>query len=273
MNAAVLANPLPADVRLTRALASTLFVVVGLGVVAAGLLALARLPVFTIRSIQIEGEVSRNTAATIRTHALPALRGNFFTLDLRRGREAFQRVPWVRRAVVRRVWPNGLKVSLEEHHPAALWRGLRDGEEDRLVNREGEVFEANVGDVEEDRLPQLAGPDGSSSKVLALYQRLVPVFDRLDMGLERLSLTDRGSWQADLDTGAKVELGRGEPQEVLARAERFARTLPQVTARFQRPLATADLRHADGYAVKLKGITTTMEATPAKPGAPKTRTR
>jgi cell division protein FtsQ len=35
------------------------------------------------------------------------------------------------------------------------------------------------------------------------------------------------------------------------------RTLPQVSVAFQRPLLAADLRHADGYAVRLKGVTTT----------------
>jgi cell division protein FtsQ len=60
----------------------------------------------------------------------------------------------------------------------------------------------------------------------------------------------------ELDSGADIELGRGTDDEVLARSERFVRTLTQVTQRYQRPLQYADLRHADGYAVKLKGITT-----------------
>ena len=59
-----------------------------------------------------------------------------------------------------------------------------------------------------------------------------------------------------LDSGAQVELGRGTDDEVVARTERFAATLPQVTGRFQRPLEYADLRHQDGYAVRLTGITT-----------------
>ena len=36
--------------------------------------------------------------------ALPRLSGNFFSVDLQAGRKAFESVPWVRRAVVRRVW-------------------------------------------------------------------------------------------------------------------------------------------------------------------------
>ena len=58
----------------------------------------------------------------------------------------------------------------------------------------------------------------------------------------------------------KVELGRGPAEEVLARGQRFAQTLTQVTAKYGRKpeaLVTADLRHTDGYAVKLRGVTTT----------------
>ena len=57
-------------------------------------------------------------------------------------------------------------VRLEEHRPVALWGGGEPGSE-KLVNSFGEVFEANVGDVEDDNLPTLEGPDGSSARVLA----------------------------------------------------------------------------------------------------------
>jgi len=34
----------------------------------------------------------------------------------------------------------------------------------------------------------------------------------------------------------------------------------QVTSRYQRPLEYADLRHTDGYAVRLKGVSTLINA-------------
>ena len=82
--------------------------------------------------------------------------------------------------------------------------------------------------------------------------------------MDALSLSGRGSWHAEFDSGAEVELGRGTDEEMQARVERFLGTLPQVIARYQRPLVYADLRHNEGYAVRLKGITTTLEA--AAPG-------
>lgn len=248
-------TPLPADVRLLNATASALFVLAALMALAMSVLWLVRQPVFNIRSVKVEGEVTRNSVSTIRANALPQLSGNFFTLDLSRAKLAFEAVPWVRQAIVRRVWPNRLAVQLEEHRPAALWTTAEG--DDRLVNAQGEVFQANLGDVEDEALPSLTGPDGSSADVLGMYRRLLPVFARLHMEIDSLSLSGRGSWHAEFDTGAEVELGRGSGDEVQARAERFVATVGQVISRYERPLLYADLRHNDGYALRLKGVTTT----------------
>jgi cell division protein FtsQ len=249
---------LPLDVRLMNGVATTVFVLAGAGLLAAGVAWLMRSPMFPIRSIQLDGDLARNSVPTIRANAAPRLAGNFFSVDLQAGRAAFESVPWVRRAVVRRIWPDRLAVQLEEHRAAALWEGAEaDRNADRLVNVQGEVFEANVGDVEDDGLPGLAGPEGSAARMLALYQRVQPAFARLELNVERLHLSGRGSWRAELDSGASVELGRGNEDEIVARTERFVRTLTQVTARWQQPLEYADLRHADGYAVRLRGVSTT----------------
>ncbi|CAD5370515.1 Cell division protein FtsQ [Rubrivivax sp. A210] len=263
--------PLPADVRLLNAVSSAVFALAGVGAVAAGGAWLMRSNVFPIRAIQLEGELTRNSVPTIRANAAPRLAGNFFSADLQDGRRAFEAVPWVRRAVVRRVWPDRLAVYLEEHRAAALWEGPRDERgAERLVNQQGEVFEANVGDVEDEGLPALAGPDGSSAAMLALLQRLQPVFARLEAAVTRVELSGRGSWRVELDNGATVELGRGSDAELLARTERFVRTLGPATGGWQAPLLYADLRHTDGYAVRLRGVSTT--STPAGANKPAAKT-
>ena len=212
---------------------------------------------FSIQSVRIDGEVARNSATTIRANAMPKLSGSFFTLDVKQAKAAFESVPWVRRAVVSRVWPNRLAVRLEEHRALAQWG------DDRLVNLQGEVFDANLGDVEDDALPVFVGPDGSSAQMLAMHAKLAPLLaDALQARIATLGLSGRGSWRVALDSGAEIELGRGSEDEVLARTERFVRTLAQVTAQYQRPLLTADLRHRDGYAVRLRGISTTTAAVP-----------
>jgi cell division protein FtsQ len=250
-------SPLPPDVRLMNATASVLALVAAVLFAGAALLWLARQPFFAIRAITIDGDVARNSVSTIRANAAPRLAGNFLTMDLGTVRRAFESVPWVRHAVVRRVWPNRLRVQLEEHRPVALWSAPEAGN-DKLVNSFGEVFEANLGDVEDDALPTLEGPEGSSAHVLAMLAKLGPVFAPLGAHVETLQLSGRGSWQATLDSGAVVEIGRGSDDEAIARTAQFVATVRQVTARYQRPLEYADLRHNAGYAVRLKGISTTL---------------
>jgi cell division protein FtsQ len=252
---------LPVDVKLMNMAASALFFASGLLLVAAlgwwGL----RHPVFAIGGIVVQGDVTHNSVATLRANVAPRLAGNFFTVDLQQARQAFEAVPWVRHAVVRRQFPNKLRVELQEHEPEALWG---PESESRLVNTYGEVFEANPGDVEQEDMPRLAGPEGTAAQVLAMYRGLKPMLDKLDLGVEQVALTGRGGWTMHLDSGATVELGRGSSEEVLARSQRFAQTLTQVTAKYGRKpeaLVTADLRHTDGYAVRLRGVATTEVAT------------
>jgi cell division protein FtsQ len=251
------ALPLPVDVRLMNITATVLFAACGLLLVAALGWWVLRHPIFAIGGIVVEGDVSHNSAATLRANVAPRLKGNFFTVDLQQAREAFQAVPWVRTAVVRRQFPNKLRVQLQEHRAEAMWGA---DSESRLVNTYGEVFDANPGDVEQDEMPRLVGPEGTAIDVLAMYRSLKPLMEKLELNLEQVALTGRGGWTLHLDSGATVELGRGSMEEVLARGQRFAATLTQVTAKYgRRPeaLVTADLRHADGYAVKLRGVATT----------------
>jgi cell division protein FtsQ len=258
------APALPADVRLMNA-TTALLVALGLvGLVVGLLMLVAQHRWFSIERIRVDGELAHNTALTLRTNVASRLKGNFFTIDLEASRLAFEAVPWVRQAVVKRAWPNQLAVVLQEHRAVALWSSDA-GVTDKLVNSFGEVFEANLGDVEEDKLPTLTGPEGASAVMLAMLQRLQPVFASMGTRMQTLELSGRGSWRTELDSGADIQLGRGTDGEVLERTQRFASTFSQVSQRFERPLQYADLRHREGYAVRMKGVSTVTDAvTPEK---------
>jgi cell division protein FtsQ len=257
------AAPPPLDVRLMNNTAMVLFAAFGVLLLAALCWWAVRHPAFALGGISLQGDVTHNNVATLRANVAPRLPGNFFTVDLDAARRAFEDVPWVRQAIVRREFPNRLRVVLQEHEAVAFW-----GEEgsSRMVNSHGELFEANAGDVEADGLPRLAGPDGQAAQVLAMYRAIAPLFEPLELVAGELVLTGRGSWQLSLDTGATVELGRGDVAEVLPRVQRFAQTLTQVTSRYgRRPeaLVSADLRYGDGFAIRLRGVGT-VTAEPRK---------
>jgi cell division protein FtsQ len=267
--------PTPLDVRLMNATASALFMALAVLGLAALLWWGLRHPVFSIAAINVQGDLTHNNAVTLRANVAHRLSGNLVTLDLAATRSAFEAVPWVRQAVVRREFPNRLSVQLQEHQPVAHWG---DEGESRLVNNFGEVFEANVGDVEADNLPRLSGPQGQSAQLLAMYRLLGPEFEPLDAAVEQLELTDRGSWRVQLDGGTTIELGRGTPAEVIERTRRYVSTVSRATALYHRKpdaVESADLRHGSGYAMRLRGVTT-VSGEPgkdaSKPAAPRKTT-
>jgi cell division protein FtsQ len=246
----------PVDVKLmNRTVAVLVLVFVALCAVASVRL-LSRARQFDIQGITVTGDTRHNNSLTLRANVAPRIAGTFFTVDLARVRAAFEGAPWVRRAVVHREFPNRLRVSLQEHEPVALWGGDGDA---RLVNSFGEVFEANLGEVDQDSLPMLSGPEGEGPEVLAMYRAIAPLFDTMDLPVEQLALSGRGSWSVRLEAGAEIELGRGNADEVTQRVQRFLKTITQVVSRYGRAanaLESADLRHENGYAIRLRGVST-----------------
>ncbi len=250
----------PPDVRRMNAAAGVLTTVFVLLALSGAALWLVRLPLFNLSAIHIDGDVGRNSAATLRANVLSRLQGNFFTVDMAQTRAAFESVPWVRKAAVQREFPNRLKVVLQEHKPVARW-----GAEGNpyLVNTFGEVFEVNQGDLDArdvQDLPLLSGPNGQALLLLQGYQMLSPVFESLDMALEALELTSQGSWRAQLDSGAVVNMGHGSLSDIQQRTRQLINTLTQVSSRYGRALESADLRYSTGYAIKLRGVTTVTAA-------------
>jgi cell division protein FtsQ len=244
---------LPQDIRFMNALTVTFSLVFLAMLIALAVSWLMRQSLFNLSAIVVQGDVSHNNAVTLRANVAPRLAGNLFTVDLGQTRAVFESVPWVRKAVVRRHFPDRLRAILQEHQAIAYWGPEGDT---RLVNTYGEVFEANQGEVEAEALPQLNGPAGQAALVLQAYQLLAPTFDKLDAVVERLELTGQGGWRARLESGAVIELGHGSPDEIQTRAERFIGTLTQVSSRYGRDIQSADLRYGNGYAVRLRGVTT-----------------
>jgi cell division protein FtsQ len=90
-----------------------------------------------------------------------------------------------------------------------------------------------------------------------MYRALAPLFAQMNLPVEQLELTGRGSWSLQLAPEASMELGRGSVDEVVARSTRFLKTLTQVVTRYGRQtnaLEFADLRHENGYAIRLRGV-------------------
>jgi len=252
------------DVRIMNAATVLLLVVFCASLALAIMRWVANRSAFSLQGITVLGDTNHSNVPTVRAHVVSRVQGSFFTVNLGQTREVFETMPWVRNAVVHRDFPNRLRVQLQEHRAAAFWG---EESEPRLLNSFGEVFDANVAEVEQEGLPRLNGPQGQSRAVLATYRALDPQFSAMNLSIDALELTSHGSWRILLNGGAVIEAGRGDLEEVGNRTRNFLKTLTRVVARYDRPLSaleTADLRHENGYAVRLHGVSTLLSPSPIK---------
>ena len=89
-----------------------------------------------------------------------------------------------------------------------------------------------------------------------MYLSLSIALARLDSRIESLRLTQQGGWELDLKSGTKIALGSGTSDAVLARVKPFTQSISELLSRYDNSLLSVDLRYSNGYAVRLRGVTT-----------------
>ncbi len=240
------------DVRTMNAITRLLAGVLVLALAYAGYRWIARQPMFDLQRVQVQGAGGKPLryvdAATVRSSALPRIRGNFFSVDLNAARVAFETVPWVKHASVRREWPNRLVVQVEEYVALGTW----GGQEGRLVSVDGLLFTANLAEAEEEgTLPVLEGPDDSAAEVAQRFADLRDWLAPLALAPRELSLSSRYAWTAKLENGIELNLGRLHQQrEMKARIDRLASVYPQLASALPGRIEAIDLRYPNGLALR-----------------------
>ncbi|CAN7205285.1 cell division protein FtsQ/DivIB [Trinickia sp. LjRoot230] len=236
------------NVRQLNLAANALFALVLAALVAAGGVWLMQRPSFALSAVRIDGDTEHINTPTVRASVVGRLRGNYFTVDLDAARQAFEQMPWVRRASVRRVWPNALAVTLEEYKPLGTWGN------DQLVSVEGELFTANQGELDQD-LPSFDGPPGTAKEVVARYFDFKKWLAPLGAVPDDVTLSPRYAWTVKLSNGTQIEYGRERNASTLAeRTQRLAAAWKAVTARWGNEIEYADLRYPNGFAIRAAGM-------------------
>lgn len=197
------------------------------------------LPVFPVREVRIVGTISRVTPAQLETVVQRQLRGNFFTINLDQSRAAFEKLPWVRKVQVRRLWPDRLEIALDEHVALARW-----GDEG-LVNTYGEVFAA----ASDEQLPVFEGPPELVTEISSNYVHFRDQFRTIDKRIGAIRVSDRRAWTLVLEDGMTIEVGR---EHLSDRVTKFVDAYGASVALLHEPPRIVDLRYPNGFAVRLR---------------------
>lgn len=193
------------------------------------------LPAFPLNAVELVAVPERVSVELLQQVVREQVSGNFFTVDLERTRQSFEKLPWVRKVSVRRKFPWSVQVEVEEHVALARWNGVA------LVNTHGEIFTAATQEV----LPSFIGQTDTSQQVTQIYGELNEALQVMQQQIVQISLSPRFAWQIKLENGMVLELGR---EEMRTRLERFVKVYPyslQSSAQFVRHV---DLRYRNGFA-------------------------
>ena len=229
--------------RVLNILANCLFTLVVLATAAAISPSVMNLSVFALKEVSItgtnktDGRLKYIAREQINSLISSQIAGSFFTVELDTISNAFEKLPWVRAASVRRHWPHGLEVRLEEHVVLAR-RGSSE-----LVNIHGEVFTATTNK----RLPEFTGPVERSYEVSQQYVVFRKLLQPLRKNIAQLDFSPRRAWRIHLEDGVVLELGR---EQVETRLGLYVLAHDHIVSQFKEQITYVDLRYPNGFSVR-----------------------
>ena len=192
---------------------------------------------FPINEIQIKNQYEKVDSIQVDLIVQQHLRGNFFGLDLNLTRNVFKKLPWVREVSVRRIWPDKIEISIEEHQVIARWGNVG------LVNDKGEFFNAAY----QDDVPYFWGPKNFVSEITQKYFEINKILSKELMQIGTISMSDRLSWEIQTDNNIKIVLGR---KDILKKITNFVEHYQTVLTEINNRIEYVDMRYKNGFAIK-----------------------
>lgn len=209
------------------------------GALIGAVILLGKLPVLPINQVRIRGDLQHVTQADLNQVSVKYLQeGNFISADLVRIQAGFESLPWVRKAVIRRAWPNRLDIYLEEQKPVGRWAA------GGLVNDKGERFMVQT----TQKLPIFYGAEGTEKEVVAGYKEFEPLIQSVGHSIAAINLSSRRAWTLKLEDGLQMELGR---ESVKERLSSFIATYTRAMQAIK-SLQYVDLRYPNGFVVQAR---------------------
>lgn len=192
-----------------------------------------------IRKVLVEGEFKHLDSDHLQNVVVDAVKAGFFGVDVGEIRQILLDEPWIRDATIRRVWPNALRVSIEEQLPVARWG------DHALLNEYADIFVPEPGEIPT-HLVRLSGPVGTEMDVLTRYHFVARKLGEIGLTPGGVHLSERHAWTVTTDSGREIVLGR---QDFELRLARFAFGYRRGLNAFWTRIGRVDLRYTNGFAV------------------------
>lgn len=192
-----------------------------------------------VGQVAIYGEVQYTDLEKLQSRSLPWLDDAFWRVDLKGLKASLEQDPWLREVLVRRVWPDQIRLELIERVPWAHWN------ESHLIDEQGKGF--NPGFVYSKELGRhIYSKKDTLAEAVKFWQDLDVLLQKSDLKLTELRHEQRGAWQLELNASIRVLVGR---DNITSRINRFLWAWQHWLASEASNLASVDLRYPNGLSV------------------------
>ena len=198
---------------------------------------------FVVEQIDVMGE-GRLNERDIRLAAQIQTGSYFFGVDLDAARDRTESLPWVDRAIVRRLWPNRIVVQVVETTPYALWQN--EGQLHLLSDTGAPIISVDAADSIPSGLKTYVGPN-APAEALIIEATLEP-YSELWSRVESLVRFPSGRWDLHMRNETIVRL---PVENVDAAVQRLAK-LDRETFILSREVGAIDLRIGDRIGLTAK---------------------
>ena len=193
-----------------------------------------------IKAVIIDGDFEYMSRQSVKLLINEHMKNSFIKEDLLSMRNKLMANPWIDSVSLRREWPDVLHVVIKEQRAIARW-----GDKGFLNNR-GDLVLAKSDAVLND-LPLLRSDDSQTQLLMRQYQFISELLSKHQLTILVLKKSTVGIWQAELNNGWKLFLGR---TDINKKIQHLLLALDQKAISLGSDIDRIDLRYENGLSVQ-----------------------
>lgn len=197
---------------------------------------------FPLRRVMLAQQSLPPALGAIQQVAEAELTGDFFAFDVGAFKEKILENPWVRTVSVRRVFPDGVLLSIQAHEPVAVWqdRGLLDQAGAAFYPPDWQAHAPG---------PHLVASPANKDLVFYYFQWLERAIQSKNLVLRRFVLADDMECHIQFANGMLVHVSA---QYFIPYINRFLGLYDRVIGNRAAEVASVDLHYETGLAIQWK---------------------
>ncbi len=192
-----------------------------------------------IRHIAMANQFKHINLLAVKQQMQPRIKG-FFSTNVAELKQDITKIPFVDHVVIKRVWPDTLRVEITELAVVGWWN------EGEYLSIHGSTLPLDA--KGEKHLPHFKGTLNQAEAMLKMYQVFSAQLQLTKLSIERIELSQRQSWQITLNNGITLKLGR---TEMTRRLQSFLKVYPRIKKKYDNNVDVIDLRHQNGFSLHL----------------------